>query len=120
MEVVFTNQTFRRLIAWTFGPLLVVLIGGLSAFFFFYADTNAHKNDPTIHLIRGERGKLETKLEAKKAREDLETDIKKHFDLKTGQIGVRNEKRITKIGKQLQKEQKVHYRRLLSEIKKTN
>lgn len=120
MEVVFTTQTFRRLIAWTFGPLLVVLIGWLSAFFYFYHKTNTHLSDPTIHLLRGERGKLETKLEAKQSRAKLETDIKKHFDLKTGQIGVENAKQITKIGKELRKEQRGQYHRLLKEIKKVN
>jgi len=120
MEVVFTTQTFRRLIAWTFGPLLLVLVGGLGAFFYFYHSTNLHVGDPTIHLTRGERGKLETKAEAKKSREELETDIKKHFDLKTGQIGVENAKQITKIGKELRKEQRGQYHRLLKEIKKAN
>lgn len=120
MEVVFTTQTFRRLIAWTFGPLLLVLVGGLGAFFYFYHSTNLHVSDPTIHLTRGERGKLETKAEAKQSRAKLETDIKKHFDLKTGQIGVRNEKQISKIGKSLEKTQRAQYRRLLTEIKKAN
>jgi hypothetical protein len=120
MEVVFTTQTFRRLIAWTFGPLLLVLVGGLGAFFYFYHSTNLHVSDPTIHLTRGERGKLETKLEAKQARTKLETDIKAHFDLKTGQLGVKNAKQITKIGNELRAQQKGQYHRLLREIKKAN
>jgi hypothetical protein len=120
MEVVFAQQTFRKLIAWTFGPLLVVLVGGLGAFFYFYHRTNTHLEDPTIHLTRGERSKLETKAEAKRSREELETDIKRHFDLKTGQIQLNNAKQINKIGKQLQTEQRVHYQRILKEIKKAN
>ena len=120
MEVVFQTQTFRRLIAWTLGPLAAMLVGGMAAFFYFYADTNAHKRDKTIHLKSGERGNIETRTEAKQSRAKLETDIKKHFDLKTGQIGLRNEKQITKIGTELRTAQRVQYRRLLIEIKKAN
>jgi hypothetical protein len=120
MEVVFKAETFRKLLAWTLGPLAAMLVGGMAAFFYFYADTNAHKRDGTIHLKSGERGTIETKKEAKEARAKLETDIKKHFDLKTGQIGLRNEKQITKIGTELRAQQKVQYHRLLREIKKAN
>jgi hypothetical protein len=120
MEVVFKAETFRKLLAWTLGPLAAMLVGGMAAFFYFYADTNAHKRDGTIHLKSGERGRIETKKEAKEARAKLETDIKNHFDLKTGQIGLRNEKQITKIGNDLRKAQNVQYHRLLKEIKKAN
>jgi len=120
LEVVFKAETFRRLIAWTFGPLIVVIVGVISAALYFYHHTNVHLEDPTIHLTRGERGKLETKIEAVKARDKLEKDIKNHFDLKTGQIKLENAKQINKIGNQLRSEQKIHYRRLLSEIKKGN
>lgn len=120
MEVAFTQQTFRKLIAWTFGPLLVVLVGGLSAFFYFYHKTNSHIGDPTIHLTRGERISLETKAEAREERKKIKKDIITHFDVKVREIKVEQKEQMTKIVKSLEEEQKSQYYKLLKEIKKAN
>ena len=120
MEVVFKAEAFRKLIAWTFGPLLVVLVAGIGGFFYFYHKTNTHLVDPTIHLTRGERNSLETKVEAKVERSKIKTDIITHFDVKVREIKVEQKEQLIKIVKSLEDEQKSQYRRLLTEIKKTN
>lgn len=118
MEVVFKAETFRKLIIWTLGPMLITMIGAISAFFYFYHQTNSHMGDPTIHLTRGERGKLETKEEASKERKKLEKDITSHFDVKVREIRVEQREQVEKIGKKLEHDQKIRLNQILTEVKK--
>jgi hypothetical protein len=118
MEVVFTAQTFRKLIAWTFGPLLIVLVGGLSAFFYFYHKTNSHLDDPVIHLTRGERTKLETKVEAHKERTKLKKEITGHFDVKVREIRVEQKEQVIQLGNELKAAQRARLNKILIEVKK--
>lgn len=118
IEVIFTQQTFTKLIAWVLGPMLLVLISAISAFFYFYHQTSIHLSDPTIHLTRGERAKLETKIEAKVSRKKLKTEITNHFDLKVREIKVENGEHIEKLGDALKKEQTKHLNKILIEVKK--
>jgi hypothetical protein len=118
MEVVFSPQTFRRLVAWTFGPLLIVLVGALTAFFYFYADTNAHKRDPTIHLTRGERAKFETKAEAKSERTKLKKEITTHFDVKVREIKVEQVEQWQDSMKKVTAQQARQYQKIMKEIRK--
>jgi hypothetical protein len=118
MEVVFTSQTFRKLIAWTFGPLLVVLVAGLGGFFYFYHQVNNHMGDPTIHLTRGERDSLENKGEAVKARKQLKEEIITHFDVKVREIKVEQKEQVNKLGEELKKDQTSQLTKILVEVKK--
>ena len=120
LPVVLAKGTFFKFGILLFGTMLVGISGVLIVYWNHHYRAVHHMKDGSIHMKSGERGKFETKVEAKKARKELETDIKKHFDLKTGQLQLKNAKQITKIGKQLRTEQRVQYRRILSEIKKTN
>lgn len=118
LEVVFKAETFRKLIVWTLGPVMLTLIGAISAFFYFYHQTHTHMADPTIHLTRGERSKLETKEEAKTARKGIKNEIKDHFDVKVRELRVEQNEQVSQLGRGLKAEQKEELRKILSEVKK--
>lgn len=119
MEVVFTTDTFRRLIVWTLGPFLLFLIAAISSFFFFYHKASTHMDDPTIHLSRGERRSLETKEQATKERENLKAGITRHFDVKIREIKVEQEEQFQKLGTELKTEQKQKLDKILTEVRRT-
>jgi len=118
MEVVFKAETFRKLIIWTLGPMLVTLMGAASAFFYFYHRTNVHIEDPSIHLTRGEREKLETTEEAKKARLELKTQITSHFDVKVREIKLEQKEELKELSKGLVQDQNIRLNKILDEVKK--
>ena len=120
IPVVFTQQTFTKLIIWTLGPLLVTLIGAASGFLYFYHKTNTHIEDPTIHLSRGERDKLENKSEAKAERKQLQQTIKAHIDIKVREIKVEQKEQIDTLSSELKKDQRVRLNKILNEVKKIN
>jgi ribosomal protein L23 len=118
IEVVFKAETFRKLIVWTLGPMMITLIGAISAFFYFYHKTSVHLDDPGIHLARGERDKLESKIEAKTERKKLKKEIITHFDVKVREIKVEQREQVEKIGRKLRSEQRSNLNKILSEVKK--
>jgi hypothetical protein len=118
IPVVFTQKTFTKLIAWTLGPLLLTLVGSISAFFYFYHKTNVHLTDPTIHLIRGERLIFETKQEAKVERKRLKSEITGHFDVKVREIKVEQKEQFHKLGTKLRRQQTNQLMKILTEVKK--
>jgi hypothetical protein len=118
MEVVFTQDTFRKLIAWTLGPLLTLLVGAVSAFFYFYHSTNSHMTDPTIHLNRGERIKFETKEEAKAERKKLKHEIKSHIDVKVREIKVGQKEQLQESLDKITKQNEKQFKKLVREIRR--
>lgn len=82
MPVVLTVGTIIKLAS----VIMVPLMGILSAGIYHYHKTNAHVDDPVIHLTRGERSKLETKAEAQKARTKLEESITREVKLQAREI----------------------------------
>lgn len=113
MEVVFTSDTFKKLIVWTLGPLLAVVVTGISAFFFFYHKTMTHIENSTIHLTSGERIKLETRAEAIKARTSIQRNIINHFNLKIREVKVEQQEQARVIADKL----KVNAQNVADELK---
>jgi hypothetical protein len=118
MEVVFQKSTFIKLIVWSLGPLLLTLIGAISAFFYFYHETKIHIDDPNIHLGKTERTKLETKAEAKVERKKIRDNIKQHVNVKMREVKVEQREMLQQATKKLQTQQAQHYRKILTEIRK--
>lgn len=117
VPVVFTQGTLIKLISWTLGPLLLTLLGAISAFFFFYHKTNSHLINTEVHLAQGERSKLETKVEASRQRAETRRVIKSHIDVKCREIRVEQKEQIQELGRELKSEQKKQFTKILSEIK---
>ncbi|NIW13527.1 MAG: hypothetical protein GWN31_06250, partial [Candidatus Thorarchaeota archaeon] len=117
IPVVFTQKTFVKLIAWVLGPVLTILIGSISAFFYFYHQTNTHMQDSTIHLSRGERGKIETKIEAAEERGNLQKDIIQHVNIKVREIKVEQKEQLERTKKDLRRQQNYHYNKIIEEIR---
>jgi hypothetical protein len=127
MEVVFTAGTIRMLEKklrkerrWLSIPLFLLLVTVISGFFYWYWKTNVHIDDPTIHLTRGERGKLETKAEAKVERKKLKREITHHFDVKIREVKVEQREQILQLGKTLKRGQKQQFKKILTEVKKAH
>jgi uncharacterized phage infection (PIP) family protein YhgE len=114
MPVVLTIGTIIKLAS----VIIVPLLGGMSAGIYHYHKTNTHIDDSSIHLTRGERYKLETKVEAKKARKRLEKSIKREVKLQARELkqdlSAEQKSQIEKLGHELKRDQ----RRLLDEVKK--
>ena len=102
--------------------IVVPLLAGTSFAIYFFHKTNIHMEDPTVHLTRGERGKLETKTEAASARKKLEKSITKEFGLRTREIKLDLSKQqrvqFKKLGKELKLEQKTQLVKILREVKR--
>jgi len=118
MPVVLTWGTILKFAA----AIVVPLLAGTSFAIYFFHKTNIHMEDPTVHLTRGERGKLETKTEAASARKKLEKSITKEFGLRTREIKLDLSKQqrvqFKKLGKELKLEQKTQLVKILREVKR--
>jgi len=118
MPVVLTVGTIFKLAS----VIMVPLLGILSAGIYHYHKTNAHIDDPVIHLTRGERSKLETADGAKAERKKLERSIKREVKLQAREIkqdvAAEQKVQIQKLGTELKLEQKAWGDRLLQEVKK--
>jgi hypothetical protein len=117
IPVVFTPKTFVKLIAWVLGPVLTILLGAISAFFYFYHQTNTHMQDENIHLRRTERSQIETKAEALDERKKLQDDIAEHVDIKVREIKVEQKELVDKAKIELKKQQSYHYNNIITEIR---
>lgn len=115
LPVVLTHSTLLKLALSIIGPLIVLVSGAL----YFFHQTKIHIADPTIHLARGERSKLETKAEANAQRKEIAKTIKAHVDLTMGQVQLRQERQIKKLGEHLETEQRQGLKRVLNEVKRT-
>lgn len=117
MPVVLTMATIVKVSA----AVLVPVLAAASFVILFFHKTNTHMDDVTIHLNRGERGKLETKIEAKASREDLKKSIVREVTLQAQGIKQdvieQQDVRIKKLGKELKDEQKIQFQRILKEVK---
>lgn len=116
IPVVFTQKTFIKLISWVLGPVITILIGAISAFFYFYHQTNSHMDNKNIHPNRLE---IETKLEARSQRRELRKDIAEHVDIKVREIKVEQKEQIDRAKIELKRQQNYHYNKLINEIKET-
>jgi hypothetical protein len=118
MPVVLTVGTIIKLAS----VIMVPLLGILSAGIYHYHKTNAHIEDPVIHLTRGERSKLENKSEAKAERKKLEKSITREVKLQARELkqdlATEQKVQIKKLGTELKLEQKAWGDRLLQEVKK--
>jgi hypothetical protein len=103
MPVVLTIGTIVKLAS----IIVIPLLGAISAGIYFFHKTNAHIEDPVIHLTRGERHKLETKVEAKKARSKLEKSITREVKLQARELK-----------QHLLEKQKTQFDRILTEVKR--
>lgn len=119
MPVVLTIGTIIKLAS----VVIVPLVGALSAGIYFVHKTNTHMENQAIHLVAGERPKLETKIEAVAARGKLESSIKREVKLQAREIkaDVVDEQKvqIKKFVVEIRADQKAWGDRLLSELKKT-
>jgi len=119
MPVVLTVGTIIKLAS----VIMVPLLGVLSAGIYFFHKTNVHIEDTSIHLTHDERPKLETKVEAVKARNLLEESIKREVKLQAREIkqDVVDEQKvqIKKLGSELKMDQRLWGERLLGEMKQT-
>lgn len=118
MPVVLTWGTIVK-----FASVIVIpLLAGISFAIFFFHKTNIHMGDPTVHLTRGERGKLETKAEACAARDKLAKSISKELTVKTRELkqdlGDQNRAQFRKLGKELKSDQNYRFSKILEEVKK--
>lgn len=117
IPVVFTHKTFIKLIAWVLGPVVTILFGAISAFFYFYHQTNAHIEDMNIHLGKKERSQIETKIEAAGERKKLQDDITDHVDIKVREIKVEQKEQLQEAKKELKRQQTYHYNKIITEIR---
>jgi hypothetical protein len=117
MPVVLTVGTIIKLAS----VIIIPLLGALSAGIYFVHKTNAHVDDPEVHLSKGERYKLETKVEAKQERKKLEGSLKREMQLRAREIkqdvAAEQKVQIKKLGTELKLEQKAWGDRLLREVK---
>lgn len=115
IPVVFTQRTFLKLIAWVLGPVVTILIGAISAFFYFYHQTNLHMQDNNIHLGRTER--MEIQKKATDERKQIQDEIAEHVNMKVREIKVEQKEQIEKAKTELKKQQSYHYNRIITEIR---
>ena len=87
------------------GPSLALIVAAFGAAIYFYHQANTHMADPTIHLTRGERAKLETKDEARKHRQKIHHAIIREAKVAHRELQVRQAEQISKWGKELKREQ---------------
>jgi hypothetical protein len=99
------------------------LIAGVSFAIYFFHKTNIHMEDPSIHLDRGERSKLETKIEAQVARKKLEKSIFSELDIKTRELkqdlGDQQKTQFKKLGAEIKREHGRQFEKIITEVKKT-
>lgn len=115
VPVVLTTKTLAKIIAWVFGPMLIVISAGL----YWYHCTNLHMDNTAIHLEEKERGRLETKAEAKVQRTGLVTAIKAHNDVRYREILVQQREDFSDWSKKQKLEHEQAMRRILSEVRQT-
>lgn len=117
MPVVLTIGTIFKLAS----VIIVPLLGVISVGIYHYHKTNTHMDNPAIHLGNGERPTFETKIEANKARERLDTSIKREVKLQAREIKqdvtAEQQAQIKQLGVELKLEQKAWGDRLLNEVK---
>jgi hypothetical protein len=116
IEVYLKAGTLKRIILWVLGPLLATLITAISAFFYFYHQTNTHISDQNIHLEKGERKKIAA--EAKKERKAIKEDIKGHVDVKVREVKVEQKELLQESTRKLQRQQRRQYENMMQEIRK--
>lgn len=119
MPVVLAKGTFIKFGVLIFGSLLITISGVLAFYWKHHYETTTHMKDGTIHLTSGERGKLETKAEAKESRKKITRTIKAHVDIKLREVKVEQKAQIQKLGDDLKREQKAGLKRILNEVKQT-
>lgn len=98
--------------------IVLPIIAAISFAILFFHRTVMHMEDPTIHLVRGERAKLETKKEARLFRGKLNTEIKSHIDIKVREIKIEQKEQFHKLGGELKKGQGLRFKEILSEVRK--
>jgi hypothetical protein len=81
-----------------------------------------HMENKTTHLADGERGRLETKVEAGKARDKMERVIRREIKVSVGEmaqkIGEQQKVQVEKLGEELKREQKTRFIQVLQEVKR--
>jgi len=117
LPVVFTLGTILKVLI----PVIITLLGGFSAVIYFFHKTNIHMDDPTVHLTRGERGKLETKKEAKEARTELKDTITSQFKVETQGLKqelVKSQRdQIKVLGEELKTAQTAQSKRIMKQLR---
>lgn len=91
---------------------VVSLVGIASTACWFFQKTEAHLADPNIHLERGERQTLETKVEARAARKDLVKRIDRDATIRQREMMSAQRQQIESMGDRLQRRQETEFRRL--------
>jgi hypothetical protein len=103
--------------------IMIPFLTGISFAIYFFHKTNLHMDDPTVHLSRGERGKLETKAEAATARKKLEKSISRELGIRAREIkqdiGDQQKIQFKKLGRELKSDQRHRFDQILKEIKQS-
>lgn len=119
MPVVLTIGTIMKLST----VVIIPMLGVISAGAYFFHKTNGHMEDPVVHLSRGERGQLETKIEARKARKELDKSIKRELTLQTRELkqdlGEQQTIQFKKLSTEIRLDQKRGLNQILEEVRET-
>jgi hypothetical protein len=115
VPVILTTGTLAKLIAWVLGPLILFISGGA----FWYHKTRVHMANGNIHLQVEERGKLETKAQAKTARKQMLKKITDHSTIKYREIVLDQGEKFQKWCAKQDKKQRDYLDRVMSEVRKT-
>lgn len=123
MQVVLAKGTFLKFAITIGGTVLVGISAILAVYWAHHYRVVSHMSDGTIHLKSGERGTLETKVEAQKHRAKLVEEVQKevefkHRDLKLNQ-GEEIKANLKKLGNELKQAQRSDLRQLLQEMRQT-
>jgi hypothetical protein len=100
-------------------PALIAIVSSASTLIYFYLSTKQHMANDGAHLRADERGKLETKTDARVRTKSLIGVFKRDLKLRTREIKVEQREQIQAATKKLAKDQRAHYIQILNEVRQT-
>ena len=109
--VVLTASTILKLAL----SVILPLIAAASVVSWHYWRATLHMENGEIHLDHGERAKLETRTEARTARDQLESGIKRELETKTREIKADTQRSIN----ELHVEQRKAFKEVVEEVRRT-